>query len=193
MREKSRVPCRATSAYNAAMKCLVYMAAVLSLASAARACSFEYSPATISRYYRAEGWKLPGTEDFDPAATHIIGAPVLSVPGARTFRLPHSDPFVIDFPDQTFRLNDLPQRMHAMRVMVSIVRWEVRHHVVAYSYSMVPVSAHQEAGKWKVDAEAACIFNATFIDDKGDGVFRLLVSSRMTGEMIPTWAGRKEN
>jgi hypothetical protein len=59
--------------------------------------------------------------------------------------------------------------------------------VFAYSYGLVPVSARRVGGKWKVEDELACVFNATFIDDDGDGVFRLLVPSGLTDSLVPAW------
>ena len=48
--------------------------------------------------------------------------------------------------------------------------------------------AKKIAGKWNVEPEAGCIFTATFIDDKGDEVFRVLVPDRLTPDLIPRWA-----
>jgi hypothetical protein len=48
-------------------------------------------------------------------------------------------------------------------------------------------------GKWDVESELGCIFTATFIDDKGDGVFRILVPGGLTAGLIPHWAKPKES
>ncbi len=183
---------RLESAYNPGVR-FGCVAAVLLSATIATACDFSYSPATAPRYYRADGWSLPGTKDLDPTETAKIKAASSSIPGTQAFPIPHSHPFIVDFPEQIFTFNSAQHRMHAMEVMVSIIRWQVGRRVVAYSYNLIPVDAHQENGKWKIDAEAACVFFATFIDDKGDGVFRLLVPDRMTSDLIPAWAKREEN
>jgi len=39
-----------------------------------------------------------------------------------------------------------------------------------------------------VESEMACVFTATFIDDKGDGVFRVLVPGPFTPDLVPRWA-----
>lgn len=45
--------------------------------------------------------------------------------------------------------------------------------VIAYAPGLIPVTAHRKNGKGIVASEPGCIFYATFIDDKGDGVFRI--------------------
>jgi hypothetical protein len=74
--------------------------------------------------------------------------------------------------------------MRPQPAKATIVRWKLYRHVVAYSYTLIPVAAHRAGGKWVVDSEAACVFTATFIDDKGDGVFRVLVPVALT----QTWS-----
>ena len=69
-----------------------------------------------------------------------------------------------------------------------MVRIEMHGRVAAYSFGLVPVEAHRKGGKWVIDSTAACIFYATFIDDKGDGVFRVLVPAPFTAEVVPGWA-----
>jgi hypothetical protein len=46
----------------------------------------------------------------------------------------------------------------------------------------------QNKWKWKIDDEAACIFFATFVDDKGDGVFRQLIRGALAPDLVPAWA-----
>ncbi len=71
---------------------------------------------------------------------------------------------------------------------VSVRRWLINDRIVAYSYGLIPVTAHQDKGKWIIDSEAACVFDVTFIDDEGDGIFRVMVhgpsatSSSLAGE-----------
>lgn len=161
----------------------------------ASACGFKFDPAALPQYYRAEGWFLPGVEDYDPTAkVAVAGLPQLGkvlgvVPNAKAILLPHASPYVVQMPDQLFTLNGKRQRMRSVLAIAVLVRWAISGHTVAYSYSLVPVTeAHQENGKWIVQGESACLFEATFIDDRGDGVFRLLVPGPLTPEKIPQWA-----
>jgi hypothetical protein len=83
--------------------------------------------------------------------------------------------------------------LHPIQVKATIIRLEMNGHVVAYSYGLIPVVAHREKGKWVVESELACIFFATFIDDKGDGVFRILARSEFTPDLVPMWAKERSN
>src|SRR5882724_10379737 len=97
----------------------------------------------------------------------------------------------VDFPAQDSVLNGAPRRMRAIKAQVNIARWVTHGRAVAYSYSLIPVAAHRADDKWIIDSIAACIFFATFIDDKGDSVFRVLVPDRFTADLVPTWAKPK--
>ncbi len=160
----------------------------LLIVPAAVCCDFHYDPASIPAYYRAEGWSLPGVADFNPQATpRTYRGP--QIPGADGQLLPHDEhPYIIAFPAQEFILNGERQRMRPVQAKASIVRWKIDGRVVAYSYGLIPVRAHRVGGQWKVESEMACIFQATFIDDKGDGVFRILVPGALTADLVPRWA-----
>jgi hypothetical protein len=184
------------SAYNSAMRFLRTTVALLLFSPAVLACDFEFSPAAIPQFYRAQGWILPGTTDFNPRATpRSYGAPVRGeVPGAKARLLSHDeDPYIIEFPAQEFILDGARNRMHSIQVKATIVRWDVGDRVVAYSYGLIPVVAHRKNGKWVVTSELGCIFDATFLDDKGDGIFRVLVRGVLTPDLVPLWAKRNEN
>jgi len=156
-----------------------------------RECRFEYDPAAVATYYRAEGWTLPGIADFNPsAAPHFSDMPPLNhITGTTAELLPHNEyPYIVEFPAQEFVLNGSPYRTRPTQMKASIVRWKMSGHVVAYSYGLIPVEAHKIGAKWNVDSEAGCLFTATFIDDRGDGTFRVLVPNRLTLDLIPRWA-----
>ena len=70
----------------------------------------------------------------------------------------------------------------------AFLRYEIGGKVVAYTFRLIPVAAHRGGGQWVIDAEAGCVFHATYVDDKGDGKFRLLVPEEMTIDLIPAWA-----
>ena len=177
------------------MRYLCTTVALLLFSPTVLACDFQFSPATSPQFYREQGWILPGTTDFNPRATpRSYGAPMGQVPGAKARLLSHDeDPYIVDFPAQEFIVDGARQRMHSIQVKATIVRWDVGDRVVAYSYGLIPVVAHRKNGKWVVTSEMACIFDATFIDDKGDGVFRVLVRGVLTSDLVPPWAKRNEN
>jgi len=169
------------------MRYLRLCIAVLGIVPAAFACDFHYDPMSAPQYYRSEGWKLPGA-----AGTYELSP--TSIGGAKAYPVTHDEsPYIAEFPAQEFVLKGARQRTRASLVKATIVRWEVAKRVVAYSYTMIPVMAHRKNGKWIVDAEAACIFWATFLDDKGDGVFRVLAPAPFTAELIPLWAKKKKS
>jgi hypothetical protein len=103
--------------------------------------------------------------------------------------LPHDEnPFIIAFPAQQFVLNGGRQKMRSLQAKAVVVCWMMDSHIIAYSYSLIPVTAHRVLGQWKVESELMCIFTATFIDDKGDWVFRALVPGPLTADFVPSWA-----
>jgi hypothetical protein len=170
--------------------------AVLVVIPAAFACEFRYDPIAAPQYYRAEGWKLPGARDFPPsAAVKTYGQPPEeAIPGAVAEILRHDEsPNVVEFPAEEFVFKGARQRMRAAQVEAGIVRWMMHGHAVAYSYRLIPVVAHREKGRWVIDSEAACIYFATFVDDKGDGVYRVLVPGPFTADLVPSWAKPAKN
>ena len=133
---------------------------------------------------------LPGISDIQPSAPvkNLGQYPYKNIPGAKAFALPHEeDPYVVEFPAEEFQLNGVRERMRTSLVKAVVLRWEMHSRVFAYSYGLVPVVAHRVKGNWHIDDEAACTFQATFIDDKGDGVFRLLVPTSLREDLIPVW------
>jgi hypothetical protein len=166
---------------------------VLALGPSALACDLKYDPAAAPHYYREKGWKLPGIKDFIP---YTAGQPhefplIGSVPGAKTSIIEHEFPYVITFPAQEFVVNGTRQRMRQMQVKATIVRWEIGDRVVAYSYGLTPVSAHKKHGKWVITSEVGCIFTVTFVDDRGDGIFRLLVPNVFAPDIVPLWVKQR--
>jgi hypothetical protein len=170
--------------------CLLFLWLSAAPAAFGGGCRFEYDPISVSAYYRAEGWALPGIADFNPSARPQLSElpAVKPIPGAKAEVLFHEYPYIVEFPVQDFVLNGSRQRMRLAQVKASIVRWKVDGHIVAYSYGLIPVRARKVHGKWNVLSELGCIFTATFIDDKGDGVFRVLVPEELTADLIPQWA-----
>jgi hypothetical protein len=182
--------------YTRSMHIARVAALLLLAAPMVAACSFRYDPATTMGYYRTEGWKLPGAADLaDVAVTHIYPPPAMwgQVPGAVAQLLQHEYPYIIEFPAQEFEFNGVRKKMRRLITKATIIRWKVGEQVVAYSYNLIPLEAHRKKRKWVVKAEMGCIFPATFIDDRGDGVFRLLVQRDLTPDLLPDWAKRRIN
>jgi hypothetical protein len=173
---------------------ILFLLALALTIPAAFACEFQYDPVSTPQYYREEGWSLPGTKAFNSSTVHRDqSSPTESIGGAVGQALVHESPNVVNFPAQEFLLKGMRQRMRAAQLQVNIVRWVMHGRTIAYSYSLIPVAAHRENGKWIIDSMAACIYFATFIDDKGDGVFRVLVPDRFTAELGPLWATSGKN
>jgi hypothetical protein len=159
----------------------------------AAGCDLKYDPAfSLSlQFVRPEGWALPGIQDFRPDApvnhNRAFWPPAPSLPGLKVTPLPHDDDFVAEFPSQEFLLNGSRKRLRPTLARVAILRLELNGKVFAYTYMLIPVGAHRSDGKWKVDWEAGCTFAITFIDDRGDGVFRVLMYNGLTPDAVPAW------
>ena len=175
------------------MKCagfvIVLFTALLLGVPEALACDFEYHPVSTQQFYREQGWLLPGIKDLRPA---------LRIGSRRSGLLAQDIPLnesesIVEFPAQEFVAQGKRQKMRASQAQVSVQRWVKRGRTVAYTYTMSPVTAHRRGGKWVVETGFLCLFWATFVDDKGDGVFRVLVRTPFQEDMVPLWAKQREN
>jgi hypothetical protein len=103
------------------------------------------------------------------------------------------DPYVFEIPRQEFEQEGKRFVMSAQNMAIRGWAWkyDVDGRVVAYTMGLTPVQAKRVSGVWKISAEVGCVFYATFIDDKGDGIFRLLVPGWMKPDLIPEWALKK--
>jgi hypothetical protein len=164
--------------------------------SIALGCQFQYDPASVHRFYREEGWSLPGIHDDDPHVTpNQYGAPPVgdvlrAIPGAKAYLLRRDeDHYVVEFPAQIFALDSERRTMRRILAKATILRWEINGRVVAYSYGLIRIDkAYKMNGKWVYDGELGCIFYGTFIDEKGDGVFRTMIPDTLRAEFVPAWA-----
>ncbi len=153
-------------------------------------CSFQFDPAATVRYYRAEGWELPGIHDFDPKAP--LRSELAGVLDVRAILLPHGNhPYVINLPAQIFTLNGETKKMRPVLARATVMRLELNGRVFGYEYAMIPVEAHRSNGAWKIDSESLCVFSATFIDETGKGVFIALFPGGLAEPMIPEWVHAK--
>jgi hypothetical protein len=174
----------------------LFLAALPLAAISVVACDFQFEPASTPTYYRADGWMLPGTTDFNPnGKADTYGGPrVTKIPGEKVQLLAHDEnPYVIEFPAQESMFGKVRMKLHSMQAKAVITRISIGGKVVAYSYGLIPVQARRDSGHWVIESEMACVFTVTFIDDKGDGVFRSLVRGPLTPDLVPRWAKPQEN
>jgi len=174
---------------------LKLMAICFALVQIAICCEFKYDPASVPRFYREDGWSLPGIENDDPhLKADMYGLPRLDVlnqvAGLKVHVLRRDeDHYVVRFPEQVFSLSDQHNRMRSMLAKAIIVRWEIDSKIVAYTYGLIPIEkAYKKKGQWVYEGELGCIFYGTFVDDRGDGVFRTLVPGSLTPDLMPAWA-----
>jgi hypothetical protein len=169
----------------------VVLILVWCLSSWGAACDLEYKPAELKQLRRSQGWTLPGVHDFDNnAELHMEGLPPLqNIGGISHQLLKHEFPYVIEFPDEEFVLNGSKFRLRKRQYLAQIIRTVKGNSIVAYEYGLIPVTAHKDRNhKWIIDSEMGCIFNATFIDEKGNGIFNVLINSQLTDYLLPDWA-----
>jgi len=173
------------------------LAVLLLLAGIAFGCDFKIESASAERFYRSEGWALPSLAESRLSAPVTYGVPLKlgpgPVPGLTTRRVTlaplDGETLLFDIPRQEFRRDGERHVMSSQQmVFQGIWRYDLDSKIVAYTIGLTPAVAHRENGKWRVDAEVGCIFWATFIDDDGDGVFRLLALGWMRPDLIPGWA-----
>ncbi len=165
---------------------LLVFFSVLLFVSAVFACGFQSSRVSLHQFYRAQGWQLPAI-----VAAEVSPSANTALPGlvAREIRL-DAPGGLIEFPATDFKLDGQPRQMPYQVMKASLTRWELpgSGRVVAYTYNLAPVDAKKESGKWSVSAIGQCTFQASFIDDRGDGIFRLMVMEPMRADLIPAWA-----
>jgi hypothetical protein len=168
------------------MQRLWLVVVALALSPLATACDLKYDPAASVQFVRPEGWKLPGVQSSTSVNADY---PSFSsdMPGVTAALLRDRNYYIAEFPAQVFLLDGARQRLRTFRAKATVLRFQVKGRTFAYGYSLAPVHAHRSHGRWIVDAEAACVFDITFIDDRGDGVFRVLTRKQLTPEMIPAW------
>jgi hypothetical protein len=157
----------------------------------AAACELKYSPADSMKLIRPEGWQLPGVMGASPAKAEPYHAPDL--PGVEVTVLRDRKSFIAQFPEQLFLLDGARQHLQPFLAKATVLRFQVQGKTFAYGYSLIPVRAHKKNGRWIVDGEQKCIFGITFIDDRGDGVFRVLARNWLTPELIPEWVQRLQH
>lgn len=151
-------------------------------------CGFAFEPAAAVRWYRNEGWKIPGLADAKaivPINHEIDGKPVpWDFPeGITVHWVQHNAGYRVTFPTSIFERDGQRTKMLAREfILYQMVRWEVNGKPYAYSYELGPL-------------DVACTANIDIIDDKGDGIFRVmtpnghtLMGQKPMSPPIPEWA-----
>jgi hypothetical protein len=193
--------------YYIHVKCFLQIALTsLLLIGVAQACDFKTEPAARTLLYRGEGWKMPALEhgklsapisfpasysykDWKVGAVPIPGVAVrviLFEAGERDA----SESGLFEIPRQEFEQDGKRRVMPSQYMGVTrwVYRYDVEGRVIAYTFGFSPVYAHGKGDQLKVDAEVSCVFDTTYVDDKGDGVFRILLPGGLTPDALPQWA-----
>ncbi len=130
-------------------------------------CGFVAEPVAVTSRHRSEGWKLPGVRDGKvsrPLNVMINGKAPLWPNGVTVSEIVHDKGYHVTFPAAVFEENGKPQKMRTRILgLHRLLRWELDGKPYAYSYELWPDGLF-------------CDFSVDIVDDKGDGVFRLMES-----------------
>jgi hypothetical protein len=178
--------------------------ASLFLIGVAHACDFKTEPAALRQFFRSEGWVLPEISSGKVSAPIVFRGypkdwwkgplPFGPIPGL-TVRMITRDPSeanlnLFEIPRQEYEQDDKHRMMSSQYLAFDhqVYRYEVEGKVVAYTFRLTPTEGHWNEGKWISEGEVACDFIATFVDNAGDGVFRVLLPGALTPDLVPRWA-----
>jgi hypothetical protein len=130
-------------------------------------CGFSIMPAAAVRWYRGQGWSIPGLSDAKsvrPMQVTVDGAPKTWPKGLTVAIVTHDDPYRVRFPEAIFEEGGTHKKMLAGAFdLKQMLRWEMNGRTYAYSY-------------WLLPKDIGCDASIDLIDDRGDGRFRLLIS-----------------
>ena len=172
------------------LKLAIIAAAFLAGPLAASAqCGFAFEPAAAVRWYRSEGWTIPGLADakaIGPIRREIDGK---SLPwdfpeGVTVQMVWHDRDYLITFPEAIFEQDGKRTKMLVRKFgLFQMLRWDVDGKPYAYSYVLLP-------------HDVLCTANIDIIDETGDGVFRVMtpeghgpLSARHPeAPPVPAWA-----
>ena len=168
---------------------ILAIASLVGPAAACAQCGFAFEPAAVIRWYRSEGWTIPGLADAQAIVPVIRTIDGKSVPwdfpeGVTVHGVLHDHDYRVTFPEAIFEGNGKRTKMLA-RVfgLFAMLRWEVNGRPYAYSYELRPF-------------DVACATSIDIIDEDGDGIFRVMtpgghsiVSVRHAeAPPLPAWA-----
>ena len=152
------------------------------VAPCAAQCGFAIVPAAEQRWYREEGWPIPGLSDAKGfAAIHHSenGKPKDWVwpEGISVTWVTHDQDstdrnYHVQFPDVFFDDNGARKHMLQRSFKVyQMVRWQMNGTTYAYSYDLGA-------------SDVACSSTVDIIDNRGDGKFRLMTIPGHTLEFV---------
>jgi len=149
-------------------------------------CRFVVEPVADMSGYRNEGWELPGVEDGKPLIVTLNGERMTWPGGVTVSAIGHNRSYPhyhVSFPEAVYEDHGVRMKMRPKKVgVVIILQWEVNGKPYAYSYELAP-------------DDVLCTFSVDFVDDKGDGVFRVMNSPghplrgrKTQPPAVPDWA-----
>lgn len=135
-------------------------------------CGFAIVPAAEQRWYRNEGWPIPGLSDakgfavihrtVDGKPSELVLPEGISVTWAAFGQDSQFMNYHVQFPDVFFDDEGTRKHMLARSFKVyKMLRWQMKGTTYAYSYLLGA-------------SDVACMSSVDIIDDRGDGKFRLM-------------------
>ena len=154
-------------------------------------CGFEVEPASLTHWYRIEGWPLPGLTDaktIRPFHITVNGRQQPWPEGITVSLIDHGKDYQVKFPTMIFDDNGSRKKLrHGDFYLEELLRWRYRGRTYAYSYYLYPPNS-------------ACDSMIEIIDDRGDGKFRSLIPtmlSIMSGNPepppVPEWLTKPQS
>jgi hypothetical protein len=132
-------------------------------------CGFAIVPAAETRWYKSDGWTIPGLSDAKGfAAIHRtldgMSKDWVLPEGITVSWVAHDQGYHVQFPDAFFDDNGSRKRMLPRKFLLyQMLRWQMNGTTYAYSYVLGP-------------QDVACTASVDIIDDRGDGKFCLMTS-----------------
>ena len=130
-------------------------------------CQFSAEPIANTTWYRSEGWRPPAIRDGRATRSFnvtINGKPPAWPAGVSVSEIVHRKGYRVTFPAAIFEENGTREKMRSRTLVLGeLLRWDISGKPYAYSYELVPNGV-------------ACMFSVDLLDDKGDGIFRVMVS-----------------
>lgn len=130
-------------------------------------CGFVAESVAATTWYRNEGWSPPGVTDGEavgPISVRIDGRATLWPHGVTVSEIRHERSYRVTFPAAIFT-EDGKRKGTARRTLGlhGLFRWEIDGKPYAYSYDLWPEGL-------------LCTFSVDLVDDKGDGLFRVMAT-----------------
>ena len=130
-------------------------------------CQFLAEPIAITNWYRSEGWHAPGVSDGQatrPLNVTINGKRPGWPTGVTVSEIVHTKDYRVIFPAAVFQENGKRKKMRPRKLVLrELLRWDINDKPFAYSYDLAPEGV-------------LCTFSVDLVDDKGDGVLRVMVA-----------------